>query len=54
MQAFEPAYKRIPHRSLGLLELVAVQSRPVHQPWLRLRVLVPANDATRVKIAEAL
>jgi transcriptional regulator with XRE-family HTH domain len=54
VQVFEPSHKRIVHRALGPLELLASQSRPVHAPWLRLRILVPANARTREAVAGAL
>lgn len=47
MRALEPTRKVIPHRTLGPLTLLLVQSRPSHAPWLRLRVLVPADERTR-------
>lgn len=47
VQALEPTRKVIPHRTLGPLALLLVQSRPSHAPWLRLRVLVPADERTR-------
>jgi transcriptional regulator with XRE-family HTH domain len=54
VQALEPARKHIRHRTLGTLHLLAAQSRPAHQPWLRLRILVPADDHTREVVAGAL
>jgi transcriptional regulator with XRE-family HTH domain len=54
VQAMEPASKHIPHRDLGPLNLLLGQSRPTHAPWLRLRVLVPADERTRAAIAGAL
>jgi hypothetical protein len=51
VRVFEPSLKRIPHRELGPLSLLSGQSRPVHAPWLRLRILVPADDRTREAIA---
>ncbi|MBM2623794.1 helix-turn-helix domain-containing protein [Actinoplanes sp. LDG1-06] len=47
VQVLEPSHKRIPHRELGELSLLTVQSRPSHAPWLRLRILVPADARTR-------
>ncbi|MBU2666962.1 helix-turn-helix transcriptional regulator [Actinoplanes bogorensis] len=47
VQAIEPAHKQIPHRTLGRLSLLLVQSRPSHAPWLRLRILVPTDARTR-------
>jgi transcriptional regulator with XRE-family HTH domain len=54
VQAMEPASKHIPHRDLGPLHLLSSQSRPTHAPWLRLRILVPADARTRKAIADAL
>jgi transcriptional regulator with XRE-family HTH domain len=54
VQAMEPVRKDIPHATLGPLHLLASQSRPVHQPWLRLRILVPADPVTAKTIVEAL
>lgn len=54
VQAMEPVRKRIEHATLGSLHLLASQSRPVHEPWLRLRILVPADDLTAKTIAAAL
>jgi transcriptional regulator with XRE-family HTH domain len=54
VQVMEPASKVIPHRTLGLLNLLSVQTRPAHAPWLRLRIVVPADDRTRDAIAGAL
>jgi transcriptional regulator with XRE-family HTH domain len=54
VQAMEPVRKRIRHPTLGPLHLLLSQSRPVHQPWLRLRILVPADEATGEIIAGAL
>lgn len=54
VQAMEPAAKHIDHRDLGPLRLLSAQTRPAHAPWLRLRILVPADKATRNTIATAL
>lgn len=54
VQVMEPSLKRIEHRDLGPLRLLMAQSRPVHAPWLRLRILVPADDRTRAVVAGAL
>ncbi|MFI6076480.1 helix-turn-helix transcriptional regulator [Actinoplanes sp. NPDC051343] len=54
VQAMEPAAKHIAHRELGPLHLLSGQSRPTHAPWLRLRILVPADARTRAAIAGAL
>jgi transcriptional regulator with XRE-family HTH domain len=54
VQVLEPALKEINHRDLGPLRLLASQSRPTHAPWLRLRILVPADDRTRNAVASAL
>ncbi|WP_285680471.1 helix-turn-helix transcriptional regulator [Actinoplanes sp. NBRC 103695] len=54
VQVMEPSEKHIPHPELGLLRLLSTQSRPAHAPWLRLRILVPADDATLKSIAAAL
>jgi transcriptional regulator with XRE-family HTH domain len=54
VQTMEPASKHITHRELGPLHLLFSQSRPAHAPWLRLRILVPADEHTRVAIAGAL
>lgn len=54
VQVMEPASKRIRHRELGPLHLLSAQSRPAHAPWLRLRILVPADAATRAAISGAL
>ena len=54
VQTMEPAAKHITHRELGPLYLLSSQSRPAHAPWLRLRILVPADARTRAVIAGAL
>lgn len=54
VQTMEPAVKHITHRDLGPLHLLAGQSRPTHAPWLRLRILVPADSRTRSAVASAL
>ena len=54
VQAMEPARKHIGHRTLGPLALLASQSRPAHQPWYRLRIMVPADDRTRRAIVGVL
>jgi transcriptional regulator with XRE-family HTH domain len=54
VQVMEPAAKHIRHRTLGPLHLLSAQTRPAHAPWLRLRILVPADPATRTAIATAL
>ncbi|MEV6636240.1 helix-turn-helix transcriptional regulator [Actinoplanes sp. NPDC051470] len=54
VQAMEPSAKHIVHRDLGPLHLLSAQTRPAHAPWLRLRILVPADDGTRTTIAKAL
>ena len=54
VQVMEPVRKQIRHRTLGPLNLLASQSRPAHQPWLRLRILVPADEQTRGAIGSAL
>jgi transcriptional regulator with XRE-family HTH domain len=54
VRAMEPAVKHIRHRDLGPLRLLSGQSRPTHAPWLRLRVLVPADERTRAAISGAL
>jgi len=54
VQVMEPSSKLIPHRTLGPLNLLSVQTRPAHAPWLRLRIVVPADDRTRAAIAGAL
>ena len=53
VQPLEPAHKQIPHATLGELSLLQSQSRLAHQPSLRLRVVVPADDHTRRVLAEA-
>jgi transcriptional regulator with XRE-family HTH domain len=54
VQTMEPSAKHITHRELGPLHLLSSQSRPTHAPWLRLRILVPADARTREAIAGAL
>jgi transcriptional regulator with XRE-family HTH domain len=54
VQTMEPASKHITHRELGPLHLLSSQSRPAHAPWLRLRILVPADAHTRAAISGAL
>jgi transcriptional regulator with XRE-family HTH domain len=53
VEAPAPMHKQIPHRTLGLLHLLEAQSRPAHQPSLRLRILTPADDRTRRVLAAA-
>lgn len=53
VEAPAPMHKRIPHRTLGVLHLLESQSRPAHQPWLRLRILTPADEPTRRALADA-
>jgi transcriptional regulator with XRE-family HTH domain len=45
--ALTSTVKQIPHRRVGPLRLRQLQSRPEHRPELRLRILVPDDDATR-------
>jgi transcriptional regulator with XRE-family HTH domain len=47
VQAPEPVRKRIRHATLGPLDLLQSQSALAHNPSLRLRILVPADDRTR-------
>jgi transcriptional regulator with XRE-family HTH domain len=54
VQTMEPAHKEIGHATLGPLRLLMSQSRPVSQPWLRLRILVPADAPTAEAISGAL
>ncbi|WP_432840479.1 hypothetical protein [Dactylosporangium sp. CA-092794] len=54
VQVLEPAHKRIVHRRLGRLSLLATQTRPAHQPWLRLRILVAADERTARAITRTL
>ena len=51
VRAYEPARKTIRHASLGPLVVHQLQSVPAGHPELRLRVLVPADDATRAALA---
>lgn len=51
VRAYEPARKTIRHASLGALVVHQLQSVPAGHPELRLRVLVPADDATRAALA---
>jgi transcriptional regulator with XRE-family HTH domain len=53
VQVPEPVRKKILHATLGPLSLLQSQSRLTHQPSLRLRMLVPADDRTRRVLAEA-
>jgi len=46
----EPGVKRIAHPQLGPLDLLRMQVVPVNEPDLRLTVLVPGDDATRVAL----
>ncbi|MFI5938636.1 helix-turn-helix transcriptional regulator [Actinoplanes sp. NPDC051494] len=48
----EPMHKVIPHRDLGPLAFLQMQSRPSHRPALRVRVLVPADERTRTVLSE--
>jgi transcriptional regulator with XRE-family HTH domain len=48
VQAPEPVQKLIMHATLGPLNLLQSQSRLAHQPSLRLRILVPADERTRI------
>ncbi|MEU0555050.1 helix-turn-helix transcriptional regulator [Dactylosporangium sp. NPDC006015] len=52
VRVLEPSRKRIPHPVLGDLAFLSAQSRPAHAPWLRLRILVPADDRTRAAIGD--
>ncbi len=45
--ALTSTVKQIPHRRIGPLRLRQLQSRPENRPELRLRILVPDDDATR-------
>ena len=53
VQAPEPVQKLIVHATLGPLNLLQSQSRLAHQPSLRLRILVPADERTRRILAGA-
>jgi transcriptional regulator with XRE-family HTH domain len=51
VRAMEPARKTIRHARLGALVVHQLQSVPAGHPELRLRILVPADDATRAALA---
>jgi transcriptional regulator with XRE-family HTH domain len=51
VRALEPGRKAIRHAELGMLALHQLQSVPAGHPELRLRVLVPADAATRAALA---
>lgn len=53
VQPPEPVRKRIGHATLGPLNLLQSQSSLSHNPSLRLRMLVPADDRTRRILADA-
>jgi len=53
VRAYEPSRKTIRHAALGALAVHQLQSTPAGHPELRLRVLVPADDATRATLARA-
>ena len=53
VQAPEPVRKQIRHATLGPLNLLQSQSFLAHNPSLRLRMLVPADDRTRRVLADA-
>jgi transcriptional regulator with XRE-family HTH domain len=48
----EPTEKVFSHSELGQLRMCMLQSRLSHAPWLRLRILVPTDEATRRVMAE--
>jgi hypothetical protein len=47
VQPLEPVRKRIEHPTLGVLNLLQSQTTLGEEPKLRLRILVPADAATR-------
>ncbi len=47
-----PTHHRIPHRQYGSLQIVFVETRPVHQPDYRLRILAAGDEITRSIFAE--
>ncbi len=49
--ATEPAHKLIEHPSLGQLRLLQAQTWFAHRPGLRLRLLIPTDEATRRALA---
>ncbi|MEV0942096.1 helix-turn-helix transcriptional regulator [Micromonospora wenchangensis] len=53
VQVLEPTRKLIPHPTLGPLAFLSTQTRPAHAPWLRLRILVPADAGTRAALDAA-
>ncbi len=53
MQPLEPVHKRIEHPTLGPLNLLQSQTTLSEDPKLRLRILVPADAATREILAAA-
>jgi len=53
VNALEPALKEMRHPRFGILRLRQLQSRLEHRPELRLRVLVPDDDATRRTLVAA-
>jgi transcriptional regulator with XRE-family HTH domain len=53
VQVLEPARKQIRHPTLGPLTWLSSQSRPAHQPWLRLRILVAGDEPTRRAVLAA-
>jgi transcriptional regulator with XRE-family HTH domain len=53
VQPLEPVHKRIEHPTLGSLHLLQSQTTLSEEPTLRLRMLVPADAATRRALESA-
>ena len=52
VEVIEPNHRRIPHLKYGGLQGLFIETRPVHQPDHRLRVITAADEATRTIFAE--
>ncbi len=53
VEVIEPTRRQIPHRQYGAIEILFIETRPVHQPEHRLRIVAPADEATRSLFAES-
>ncbi|MEP7330484.1 MAG: helix-turn-helix transcriptional regulator [Terracoccus sp.] len=47
-----PTHHRIPHRQYGSLQILFIETRPVHQPEYRVRILTAGDERTRSIFAQ--
>lgn len=52
VEVIPPTHWRIPHHQFGGLQILFIESRPVHQPEHRLRIFAADDEATRSIFAQ--